>query len=83
MSEGRMKKLAIVIPAFKPMFLGESLKSIANQTNKNFKLYIGDDGSRDNLKEIVGLHTEGLDVYYQYFERNLGGKIWLATGNVV
>ena len=38
-----MKKLAIIIPAYKPRFLQETLDSIAKQNNHEFTVYIGDD----------------------------------------
>lgn len=37
-----MKKLAIIIPAYKPRFLQETLDSIAKQNNHEFTVYIGD-----------------------------------------
>lgn len=40
-----MKKLAIIIPAYKPRFLRETLDSIAKQNNHDFTVYIGDDAS--------------------------------------
>lgn len=40
-----MKKLAIIIPAYKPRFLQETLDSIAKQNNHEFTVYIGDDAS--------------------------------------
>ena len=45
--------LAIVIPAYKRDFLAETLQSLVNQTNQHFHLYIGDDHSPYNLKEVV------------------------------
>ena len=48
--------LAIVIPAYKATYLRDTLQSIANQTNKNFTVYIGDDCSPTNLggSDLVG-----------------------------
>ena len=40
-----MKKLAIIIPAYKQRFLRETLDSIAKQNNHDFTVYIGDDAS--------------------------------------
>ena len=37
--------LAIIIPYFKLTFFEETLKSLASQTSKRFKVYIGDDAS--------------------------------------
>lgn len=67
-----MKKLAIIIPAYKANFLKETLDSLKNQTNKNFKVYVGDDNSPFNLKEIVDQYLSSLDLSYVKFENNLG-----------
>lgn len=48
-----MKKLAIIIPAYKPRFLQETLDSIAKQNSHEFTVYIGDDASPYPLKTIV------------------------------
>lgn len=66
--------LAIVIPAYKADFLKQTLESIKNQTNKNFTLYIGDDASPYDLKNIVNEFTNSINIVYKRFENNLGGK---------
>jgi len=35
--------LAIVIPYYKRTFFEETLQSLANQTDKRFQVYVGDD----------------------------------------
>jgi glycosyltransferase involved in cell wall biosynthesis len=72
------KNLAIVIPAYKSTFLRETLESIANQTNKNFTLYIGDDASPYDLFRIVKEYEGKMDIVYKKFEYNLGGKDLVA-----
>lgn len=69
-----MNKLCIVIPAFKSDFLKSTLQSFANQTNKKFTIYVGDDASPYNIKEIVEEFTDKLTIVYHRFEDNLGGK---------
>lgn len=66
-------ELAIVIPAYKATFLRETLESIANQTDKRFHLYIGDDCSPYNLKEIVDEFEGRIPMTYHRFDTNLGG----------
>lgn len=73
-----MKQLAIIIPAYKATFLNETLKSISNQTNRNFTLYIGDDASPYPLKEIVDKFINKIDLVYHRFDKNLGGKDLVA-----
>ena len=61
-----MKKLAIVIPAYKVDFFETVLFSLAQQTCKDFTVYIGEDCSRDDFKSIlvgmISLHN-GTVVY--------------------
>ena len=61
-----MKKLAIVIPAYKDLFLEDTLTSIANQTCKNFTLYVGDDNSPHDLYKIVRMFEQKIDIVYKH-----------------
>lgn len=65
--------LAIVIPYYKLSFFEETLQSLANQTDKRFKVYIGDDASPENPSEIIAKYKDQLDLVYHRFETNLGG----------
>lgn len=71
-------RLAIVIPAYKDNFLAESIESIACQTNRDFKLYIGDDCSPYDLYRIVKKYEDRIDLSYRRFETNLGGRDLVA-----
>jgi glycosyltransferase involved in cell wall biosynthesis len=73
-----MSKLAIVIPAYKSMYFAQALLSIANQTNKDFTLYIGDDCSPGNLYSIVEKYENRIPIVYKHFDENLGGKDLVA-----
>lgn len=65
-------RLAIIIPAYKTKFLRATLASIAAQTDKNFQLYVGDDGSPEPVAEIVREFAGQLPVKFHRFEDNLG-----------
>jgi len=67
-------KLAIVLPAYKPDFLRSTLESIANQSDHRFTLYIGDDNSPVDLKNIVDEFSDSIDLVYHRFEDNLGQR---------
>ena len=69
-----MKKLAIIIPAYKPRFLRETLDSIAKQNNHDFTVYIGDDASPYQLDTIVDHYKNRFDIIYHRFEQNMGKK---------
>lgn len=69
-----MSELAIVIPAYKNVYFDQALSSIANQTNKDFTLYIGDDSSPYDLKTIVDLYQDRIHIIYKHFDENIGQK---------
>ena len=69
-----MPDLAIVIPAYKSTYLSQTLDSIANQTDKRFHLYIGDDCSPYDLESIVRQYEEKISITYKRFDTNIGGK---------
>ncbi|WP_428225734.1 glycosyltransferase family 2 protein [Flavobacterium sp.] len=64
--------LAIVIPYYKLQFFEETLQSLADQTNKEFKVYIGDDASPEDCADVLLKFKEKIDFIYHRFERNLG-----------
>jgi len=70
-----MIRLAIVIPFYKLEYFEETLRSISNQTDKRFKLYIGDDNSPESpvsLLNQIFVHKE--NVFYKHFKTNLGSS---------
>lgn len=64
--------LAIIIPYYKLTFLNDTLKSLANQTDKRFKVYIGDDASFENPEVLINSYRDKFDFVYHRFEENLG-----------
>lgn len=66
--------LAIVIPFYKFTFFEATLQSLANQTDKRFKVYIGDDSSPDNPKGLLEKYKGKFDFLYHRFQENLGGS---------
>lgn len=66
--------LAIVIPYFKLTFFEATLKSLANQTDKRFKVYIGDDNSPENPLELLENYKGKFEFEYHKFEDNLGSS---------
>lgn len=73
--------LAIVIPYYKINFFEATLQSLADQTDKQFKVYIGDDASPDNPVTLLEKYKNKIDFVYQRFERNLGGKSLVQQWN--
>lgn len=64
--------LAIVIPYYKYTFFEATLESLANQTDKRFKVYIGDDGSPKHPLDLLEKYKDQFDFEYHRFETNLG-----------
>lgn len=64
--------IAIVIPYYKILYFEKTLMAIAKQTNKNFKLYIGDDASPENPGLLIDKYQKSIDIKYTRFENNLG-----------
>ena len=65
--------LAIVIPYYKFTFFEATLLSLSTQTDKRFKVYIGDDNSSEDPSDLLGRYYGKFDFIYNRFETNLGG----------
>jgi glycosyltransferase involved in cell wall biosynthesis len=66
--------LAIVIPYFKEKYFETTLESLAIQTEKKFKVYIGDDASPDSPIDILDKFEGQFDFVYHRFDENLGSS---------
>lgn len=79
----QIKKLAIVIPAYKGRFLKETLDSIAVQAHKDeFVLYIGDDASPERLDKIVESYQNKVNLVYHRFSEIWGQRFGGPLGEV-
>jgi glycosyltransferase involved in cell wall biosynthesis len=65
--------LAIIIPYYKLTFFEETLKSLSDQKDKRFKVYIGDDASPESPIELLEKFKEKLVYQYVKFDTNEGG----------
>lgn len=66
------RKLAVIIPFYKINFFSETLESLANQSNKNFAVYIGNDASPDDPLETIHKYSSKIRIKYFPFNNNLG-----------
>jgi glycosyltransferase involved in cell wall biosynthesis len=64
--------LAIVIPYYKFTFFEATIQSLANQTDKRFKVYIGDDSSLEHPTDLLEKYKDQFDLVYHRFDTNLG-----------
>ena len=69
--------LAIIIPFYKLIFFESTLKSLAQQTDKRFKVYICDDASPERCNKLLDQFQGDFDYVFHRFENNLG-RISLA-----
>ena len=70
-----MIKYTFLLPAYKPNFLEEALRSIKEQTYTDFKVIVSDDCSPHDLKSIFE-KTCGDDPRFVFRcnEKNMGGR---------
>jgi hypothetical protein len=66
-------KLAIVIPYYKFTFFEATLFSLSSQTDKRFKVYIGNDASSEDPSDLLEQYYGEFDFIYHRFDTNLGG----------
>ncbi|ARV05497.1 glycosyl transferase [Polaribacter sp. SA4-10] len=66
--------LAIVIPFYKLTFFEETLKSLVEQRNQQFNVYIGNDASPENPETLLNKYSLKLNIIYKKFETNLGSS---------
>lgn len=64
--------LAIIIPYFKLTFFETTLQSLSGQTDKRFKVYIGNDSSPQDPLPLLEKYQGQFDFEYFRFEENLG-----------
>jgi len=68
-----MTALAIIIPYYKLSWFEDTLTALANQTNTNFNVYVGDDASPEDPSAIIRSFSDRLNITYVRFDTNLGG----------
>ncbi len=68
-----INRIAIVIPYYKKEYFKQTLESLANQTDNRFNVYVGNDNSPEDPKDIIEAYSAKLNLVYHKFETNLGG----------
>ena len=69
--------VSVIMPTYNcGKFIEETIKSVANQTYKNWELIIVDDCSKDNTEEIVNRYIErDSRIKYHRLETNQGAAV--------
>ncbi|MEP6804608.1 MAG: glycosyltransferase family 2 protein [Flavobacterium sp.] len=73
--------IAIVIPYYKLEFFEATLQSLKNQTDKRFKVYIGNDASPENPLLLLEKFKDAFEYSYHIFNSNLGGTSLVKQWN--
>lgn len=68
-------KLAIVIPYYKIDYFEETIKSVAQQTDRNFMLYIGNDKSPDNPLPVIEISSKKTNINILNTKKTMVEKI--------
>jgi glycosyltransferase involved in cell wall biosynthesis len=77
-----MHVLAVVIPAYKPDFFRAALDSVVSQTDRRFRVYVGDDSGPPEIARICSeFSSAGVEIVYHRFEENLGRRSLTAHWN--
>lgn len=67
-----MEEIAIIIPYYKIDFFEATLSSLANQTNKRFTVYVGNDNSTKDPSLLLEKYANEFNFIYQKYDTNLG-----------
>ena len=76
-----MSKYTFLIPAYKATYLDEMLKSIQNQSYKDFKVIVSDDCSPEEIYSICKPYLQDGRFSYRRNEKNMGVDGWIIHGN--
>tara|TARA_B100001287_G_C22624912_1_gene502002 strand:+ start:33 stop:767 length:735 start_codon:yes stop_codon:yes gene_type:complete len=67
------KKVDVIIPVYNSKeYLEEALTSCVNQIFKDFTVYVIDDNSTENIKDVVDMFSKKLDIVYIKNPKNMG-----------
>lgn len=73
-------KVSVIIPTYnRAQSLSRAIQSVLGQTYKNFELIVVDDGSEDNIEEVVRGFNDSRIKYFRH-DVNLGGSAARNTG---
>lgn len=78
-----MCKYTFLLPAYKGAFFDEMLKSIQQQSYKNFKVLISDDCSPEDIKGICTPYLADKRFTYRRNNQNIGGNSLVAHWNML
>lgn len=78
-----MTKFTFLLPAYKTRYLDQMLKSIQNQTYKDYKVLISDDCSPEDIKSVCEPYLLDERFSYRRNEENMGSKSLVSHWNLL
>jgi glycosyltransferase involved in cell wall biosynthesis len=73
--------VSVIIPTFnRAHMIGKAIKSVLNQTYRDFEVIVVDDGSTDNTKEIIRSFTDKRIKYFKKYKKNRGISVTRNIG---
>ena len=76
-------KYTFLLPAYKLKYFEESLKSILNQTYRDFKVVVSDDCSPEDIKSVVERYASDNRLIYRRNEKNMGASSLVSHWNLL
>lgn len=73
---GKIKNISVLMPAYNcGKYISQAIRSILNQTFKDFEFIIIDDGSTDNTEEIVNSFKDSRIIYRKTENKGTAGAL--------
>ena len=72
--DNKTADLAILIPTARITWLHKTLRSLAFQSDRKFRVYVADDASGEDIAGVVAEFEDALDIRCQTFSPNVGGS---------
>lgn len=70
-----MAEISIIVPVYnKEKYIGNFIKSVINQSYKDFELILVNDGSTDNSMEVAERILKNIDINYKMISKKNGGQ---------
>jgi len=73
--------LTVVIPYYKRRYFDQTLASLADQEDKSFIVFVGDDRSPEDCSDLIQKYSCSLTIKYQRYVENMGQRSLVSHWN--